>query len=62
MVDKVAFKEILENAWIDSKETDMNKNGQTFVFQIAVYQFQTVQVKHFMVGGCWWWVVVCKPP
>ena len=27
------------------KGTDMNKDGQTFVFQIALYYFKTVQVK-----------------
>ena len=53
VVDKDAFKEIIENGWIDMKGTIMNKDGQTFVFQIAVFYFRTVQVKQFMVGG-WW--------
>ena len=32
VVDKDAFEEIIENGWKDRKGTDMNKDGQTFVF------------------------------
>ena len=57
MVDKDAFEEIIENGWIDMKGTIMNKDGQTFVYQIAVFYFRTVQVKQFVVEGWWWWMV-----
>ena len=36
----VVDKEIKVNAWIDMKETDMNKDGQTFVCCIAVYSLE----------------------
>ena len=35
--------------------TDLNKDGQTFLCQIAVYKSRTIQVKEFVVGG---WRVV----
>ena len=57
VVAKDAFKVIIENGWIGIKGTNMNKDGQTFVFQIAVYYIKTVQVKQFVVGGWWWWMV-----
>ena len=54
MVDKDAFEEIIENGWKDMKGTDMNKDGQTLLFQIALYYLRNVQVKQFVVGEwCW---------
>ena len=48
MFNKVVFKEIIESAWIDTKETDMNKDGQHLYFKLV-----SINLEPFRSNSLW---------